>query len=361
MDTPISSRYAIAPATPLAGTRLPIPAVVARAALEDGDAQLSRRPSVTSSLPPLQCIAGRYLARELIDEGGVALVVAADDTVGLRRVAIKMLKPQLRENRDARERMTIEAHVGRRIHHPNVVELLDDGEHDGLPFLVMELVEGPSLAELIRSQGPLPATTALELIRQASCGLSVMHGLGLIHRDIKPGNLLVAMNQGRAERLKVADLGFAQTSRRITEEGTSVGTLAFMAPEQAVADGVDARTDVYALGVTLFYALTGELPFTGEPRLLMGHQLLSAAPPPSWLASGVSPAVDRIVLTAMRKAPVNRYADITAMRDDIERVLCMRSGAPRGAKRTLHPDRYRPATPLGRQLLASSANLLRRG
>jgi serine/threonine-protein kinase len=354
MATPISSRYALAPETPLVGTPLP-PHVFS----ELRESRPSMRPSVTSSLPPLERIGGRYLVRELIDEGGVALVLAADDTRELRRVAIKLLKPQLRESRDARERMAIEAHLGRRIHHPNVVQLIDDGEHEGLPYLVMELVDGPSLAELVRSRGPLPPTTAMELIRQASCGLSVMHGLGLIHRDIKPGNLLVAMNGSRPERLKVADLGYAQTSRRITEEGTSVGTLAFMAPEQAVADGVDARTDVYALGVTLFFALTGELPFTGEPRLLMGHQLLSAAPPPSWLASGVSPAVDRIVLTAMRKAPINRYADVTAMRDDIERALCMRSGVPRGAKRTLHPDRYRPATQLGRQLLASCCTLLR--
>ena len=311
----------------------------------------SSRPSVTSSLPPPACVAERYEVVEPIDEGGGSFVLLADDRRTSRRVAIKLLKPSLAGDADARQRMWIEGRLGRRVHHPNVIQVLDSGEHEGLPFLVLELVEGPSLFDLVKAKGPLPAHQALEMIRQASCGLSVMHGLGLVHRDVKPGNLLVVMNGSRPERVKVADLGFARTDERITEEATSVGTLAYMSPEQALADPVDARTDVYGLGVTLFFALTGELPFEGSPKQLMRHQLLSAPPPPSWLASGLNPAVDRIVRCALRKAPVNRYPDMTAMRDDIERALYMRRGVPRGVTQTLAPDRYRPASSLGRQVL----------
>lgn len=310
------------------------------------------RPSVPSSPPPPACVAGRYEVVEPIDEGGGSYVLLARDRIAGRRVAIKLLKPSLAGDADARERMWIEGRVGKRVHHPHVVQVFDAGEHEGLPFLALELVEGPSLFELVRQRGPLPAHIALELVRQASCGLSVMHGLGLVHRDVKPGNLLVVMNGTRPERVKVADLGFARTERRITEEATSMGTLAYMSPEQALADPVDARTDVYGLGVTLFFALTGELPFEGGPRQLMSHQIFSVAPPPSWLVSGLNPAIDRIVGCALRKAPVNRYADMPAMRDDLERALYMRRGVPKGASTTLSPDRYRPSSALGRRVVA---------
>jgi eukaryotic-like serine/threonine-protein kinase len=305
----------------------------------------------SSSLPPPARIDGRYEVVEPIDEGGDSYVLLAIDHQDGRRVAIKMLKPRFIDDAGARERMRLEGEVGRRIRHPHVVRVLGSGEHDDLPYLVLELIEGPSLHELVRQRGPLPPSIALELVRQASCGLSVMHGRGVVHRDVKPGNVLVAMNADRPERAKIADLGFAHANRQPREEATSVGTLAYMSPEQALAERVDARTDVYGLGVTLFYALTGELPFEGDPRQLLSHQLLSAPPPASWLVGGLNPAIDRILRTALRKVPANRYPDMTALRDDLERALYMRSGAPKGAKKRVSPDRYRPASELGRQVL----------
>ncbi|MEZ4446659.1 MAG: serine/threonine-protein kinase [Polyangiaceae bacterium] len=308
---------------------------------------------------PATVLAGRYRIQEHIDSGGVADVWLALDSETHRRVAIKRLKPSLAEASDARERMALEAQLGRRLHHPNVVVHLDDGVDRGLPYLVLELVEGPSLAELVRLRGPLVPMVALELVRQASCGLSVMHGMGLVHRDVKPANLLVVMNGTRPDRVKVADLGFAAERRGAPEEATSVGTLGFMAPEQVLAEPMNAATDVYGLGVSLFFALTGTLPFTGSREQLMAHHLLSKAPPPSWLGPGIGPTLDRIVATALRKHPDNRYPDMTAMRDDLERALCMRSGVPQGSPLRHRPDAYPARTPLGRELTSKLGRLVR--
>ena len=296
----------------------------------------------------------RYRIGEVLGSGGMAVVVAAEDLQTGGRVAVKILQPHLIDNQQVRQRFDLEVQAARSMNHPHVVRFVDAGEQNRLPYLVMELVDGPSLAEHVAEAGPLRWELAFELVRQATIALEAMHDGGLVHRDTKPANLLLEMEGSEPKRLKVADLGLVRVSgRRITEAGDTVGTSSYMAPEQIVADPVDGRTDVYSLGITLFFALTGELPFEGNAGLVMCHQLRSPAPPPSWLVDRLDRdgAVDRIVASSLRKAPANRYPSMEAMRHDLERALGLRDGAPAGTSLTVVPDIYTPNSELGRNVV----------
>ncbi|MBW2454891.1 MAG: serine/threonine protein kinase [Deltaproteobacteria bacterium] len=315
-------------------------------------------PAVETGLLPAM-LADRYALRSVIGQGGMAVVMIADDCRDLCQVAVKVLHPQLAGDHRAKERFEVEVEAARVIDHPSVVRFVGAGDHQGLPYMVMELVRGPSLADLVAERGPLVWPLALELIKQAAGALETMHNHGLIHRDAKPANLLLQMEGLRPTRLKVADMGFVRIGdKRITEAGNTVGTSSYMAPEQVLADTVDPRTDVYALGICLFFALTGELPYQGTAGQVMFHQLRSAAPPPSWLVEQLDDGcvVDQIVGTALRKAPENRYPRMAAFRQDLERALGQRTGEPRGAPLQVEPDTYVPTTELGRNVLEALTN-----
>ncbi len=306
----------------------------------------------TGQLPRI--LDDRYALRSVIGRGGMAIVMIADDCHDLCQVAVKILLPQLASDARARERFELEVDAARLVDHPSVVRLVGAGDHQGLPYMVMELVAGPSLVDLVGERGPLAWPLALELIRQAAGALEAMHDHGLVHRDAKPANLLLQMEGLQPTRLKVGDLGFVRVSdKRITEAGNTLGTSAYMAPEQVLADAIDARTDVYALGISLFYALTAELPFQGAAGQVMCHQLSSPAPPPSWLVEQLADrgTIDLIVGTALRKAPDNRYATMAAFRNDLERALGQRPGKPEGVPLRIEPDVYTPTTELGRDVL----------
>jgi serine/threonine-protein kinase len=214
----------------------------------------------------------------------------------------------------------------------------------------MELVQGPSMAEFIESRGPMPEARALELVLQATRALGAMHRHGIVHRDVKPANLLLEMQGTEPKRVKVADLGFARVpGKRITQEGKTMGTGSYMAPEQVVGEAVDARTDVYGLGITLYYALTAERPFAGTQGEVMCWQLLVEAPPPSTLQPTISAAADELVAIALRKHPGNRYQSMAAMRDDIERAL---SGKRlEGVAPVREPDAFTPESELGARVM----------
>jgi serine/threonine-protein kinase len=199
----------------------------------------------------------------------------------------------------------------------------------------------------------LPQDFALELARNVAAGLAAAHAAGIVHRDLKPANLFLVQSRGAPVTVKLIDFGFAKDTRADPGSGPSsvnlvLGTAQYMAPEQVLAEPVDARTDVYGFGVVLFRILTGHLPFDVEHGAdLFGHQLFSPTPPPSWLVDELDPALEQIVLRCTRKHPENRYAGMQAVSDDLERVA---SGAEISAlplKR--QPDVFRPRNSSGRE------------
>ena len=308
-------------------------------------------PSIAKSDLP-QVLHRRYAVEQIIGSGGMAVVMMATDLQTKQRVAVKMLHPHLAQNMDAVRRFGLEARAVRDVCHRNVVSYLDQGTDKFVPFIVMELVQGPTLADVIKNYQGVPAAMALDIARQCAEGLEAMHAHGIVHRDVKPANILLETKDDKLVNVKVGDLGFVRVrGRRITQFGSAVGTSSYMAPEQVVAEQVDARCDVYGLGVTLFIALTSELPFDGSPGRVMGLHLSEPAPPASWLREELDPSVDRILESALRKAPENRYPTMRALREDIERI---QDGTPaRGAPLRVDPDVYEPKSALGRNVLAA--------
>ncbi len=200
---------------------------------------------------------GRYELAHELGRGGMATVVLARDTALDRSVAVKLLTN--RHDPDLRERFLREGRFAAKLSHPNVVGVYDTGEEDGTPFIVMELVDGGSLADEVRRRGPLPAAEVVDLGRQACAGLEQAHARGLVHRDVKPQNLLL----DGAGRLKVADFGIARSaewSGTITEAGTLLGTAAYMAPEVVRGEQATPAADVYSLGAVLYELVTGRPP-----------------------------------------------------------------------------------------------------
>jgi serine/threonine-protein kinase len=299
-------------------------------------------------------VAGRYVLGEALGRGGMAAVYLAEDRQTGQTVAVKILHGHLGADAHVRTRFDTEVRAARRIDHPNVVRALDDGVDGELPFLVMELVRGESLADYLEREGRMAPDLALGLMRHAARGLAAMHAADVVHRDVKPGNLLlVREGDDQPWAVKVADFGLARIgSRTITAHGLPLGTTKYMAPEQVVGDEPDPRTDIYGVGMVIFFAITGELPFTGKNAAqTIAHQVLSPAPPPSWLVDDLDPGIDQIVVTAFRKDPSERYPTMHAVVHDIERALGMREGPVRGVELT-GEDRYRPRTGDGEEMIA---------
>lgn len=205
-------------------------------------------------------IRDRYVLGEELGRGGMGIVYRAHDEQLNRPVAVKLLADTLAQDEDLRERFVREARLAAQVQHPNVVSVYDTGEDEGRPFIVTELVTGWTLAERIADRGRLSAEEASQLVRQAALGLERAHDAGLIHRDIKPQNLLLAPDG----TLKIADFGIARfgDGTGMTEMGTILGTAAYIAPEQARGERVTAAADVYAIGAVLYELLTGHPPHT---------------------------------------------------------------------------------------------------
>ncbi len=302
-------------------------------------------------------IAGRYRLERRVGEGGMAEVYLAHDELLDRPVAVKVLRQALAQDRVLRERFVREAQAAARLDHPHIVGVYDLGEWGGRPFLVMEWVEGPTLASLIRERGPLPVPLACELGAQIASALAYAHGRGLIHRDVKPHNILLKAEGGRWEA-KLADFGLAKvlsaTSLTLTQE--VFGTPQYVAPEVVRGERVTPAADLYSLGVVLFEMLTGQTPFAGENPAEVAFKHLSASPPPpSKFNPQVPPLLDRLVLQLLAKNPAERPTRagevVTALealaRPD--RVPTARIGARRPAgpvvgyrSRTAAPPRRRP-------------------
>jgi len=256
--------------------------------------------------------AGRYELAELLGSGGMARVHRARDTRMGRTVAVKTLLPELASDPDARLRFAREAQAAGALNHPGIVTVHDQDETtDGdrvIPFLVMEYIPGSTLAQLVRSQAPLAPDRAVRIACDMLDALAHAHSHGTIHRDIKPGNVMIT-EEGA---LKVADFGIARvlhSEARLTTTGSAIGTPSYMSPEQINGSDVDARSDVYAVGCVLVELLTGRPPFTdGNPINLMYWHVHTPPPVPSSRNPRVPPELDELVLAALAKSPADRPA-----------------------------------------------------
>ena len=209
-----------------------------------------------------ETVAGRYELEELVGSGGMSSVFKARDRLLERSVALKILHQHYTEDAEYVERFRREARAVAQLSHPNIVTVIDRGEDEGRQFIVFELLEGRTLKEVLDEEGRLPVRRALQLAIQVARGLAFAHENGLVHRDVKPQNVILN-GDGRAQ---VTDFGIARSldvERGVTETGTVLGTSNYIAPEQASGEPVDRTTDVYSLGVVLFELLTGEVPFPG--------------------------------------------------------------------------------------------------
>ncbi|MBT3152714.1 protein kinase [Streptomyces sp. CHD11] len=272
---------------------------------------------------------GRYQLRDLLGQGGMASVHLAYDSVLDRQVAIKTLHTELGREQAFRERFRREAQSVAKLTHTNIVSVFDTGEDDvdGMttPYIVMEYVEGRPLGSVLdedtRQQGAMPADKALRITADVLAALEISHEMGLVHRDIKPGNVMMT----KRGVVKVMDFGIARAMQSgvtsMTQTGMVVGTPQYLSPEQALGRGVDARSDLYSVGIMLFHLVTGRLPFEADSPLAIAYAHVQEEPP---IASSVNrslpPAVDALIARALKKNPNERFPSAEAMRGECLRV-----------------------------------------
>ena len=266
-------------------------------------------------------LAGRYRVVRPIARGGMAEVWEGHDDVLARAVAVKILHPHLADDEDFLERFRREAVAAARLAHPGIVATFDAGTDDGVAFIVMELVQGRTLRQALEEGGPLAPELAVRVAAEVAAALDHAHGAGLVHRDVKPANILLVDHDGRTPSLqvKVADFGIARQTeqgiRQLTATGAVVGTAKYLAPEQVVGRPLDARTDVYALGVVLYEMLCGRTPFEAETELATALQHVRSEPPaPTRFRDGIPQPLEGAVLRAMAKEPDERYGSAAEFR-----------------------------------------------
>jgi serine/threonine-protein kinase len=268
-----------------------------------------------------EILSDRYELEELVGTGGMSSVFRAHDRLLDRKVALKILHQQYSEDDEYVERFRREARAVAALSHPNIVTIIDRGDHDGRQFIVFEYVDGENLKRLIERRGPAPVATALELGIQVARGLSFAHQQGLVHRDVKPQNVLLN-GDGRA---KVTDFGIARSldvQHGMTQTGTVLGTSDYIAPEQAQGQHVDEHTDVYSLGVVLYELLTSEVPFPGENFVAVAMRHINEPPPPIRdKRPDVPPRVEAAVRCAMAKRPEDRFATMADFCHELEACL----------------------------------------
>ncbi|MGW1846609.1 protein kinase domain-containing protein [Streptomyces sp. NPDC001966] len=281
---------------------------------------------------------GRYQLRDLLGEGGMASVYLAYDTALDRQVAIKTLHTELGREQSFRERFRREAQAVAKLQHTNIVSVFDTGEDELggalMPYIVMEYVEGQPLGSVlqadIQNHGAMPADRALKVTADVLAALDTSHEMGLVHRDIKPGNVMVT----KRGIVKVMDFGIARAMQSgvtsMTQTGMVVGTPQYLSPEQALGRGVDARSDLYSVGIMLFQLLTGRIPFDADSPLAIAYAHVQEEPvAPSTINRAVTPAMDALVARALKKNPNERFPSAAAMQDEIARVLA--ASGPTGA------------------------------
>lgn len=286
----------------------------------------SARALAPGAAEPRRVVGGRYELVRAIDSGGTALIYLARDLATGDERAVKLLKDDAARDPILRACFLAGAKAAMGVSHHNVVRVLSVVEpREGHPFAVMELLRGESLDATLGRERRLPPERVVALARDAARGLAAAHATGIVHLDVKPENLFV-VSHGRGQSLKILDFdlawvpGVEDPSER---HGRLIlrGTAKYMAPEQILGDPVDARTDVYGLGVVLFRLLTGQLPFDLElGTTLLRHHVSSPIPPPSWLVDGLDARLDAVVVRATKKDPANRYPSMKALLSDLDAV-----------------------------------------
>jgi serine/threonine protein kinase len=276
---------------------------------------------------PKMRIAGRYVVQEHVADGGMAGVWRAIDEVLARTVAVKTLREDLAGRKKFRDRFHHEAVSAARLNHPAIVRIFDTGVDDGIAYIVMEFVESRTLAELIAERGPMDAAEAIAMLLPVLDALAYAHGEGIVHRDIKPANILV----GDGNRVKVADFGLAKaiSGEDLTTTGKVLGTVRYLSPEQVRGDEVDARSDLYSLGVVLYELVTGRVPFQAETDIATAMMRLTVDPvPPRSVVPGLPRPVEAAILRAMARAPEDRFPTAESVRGALDRWTTSDERAP---------------------------------
>ena len=275
---------------------------------------------------PGEIIDGRYQVVRLIGRGSMADVFEATDSQTKRGIALKILRGQVAQNKEAVERLRREAHVQSLISHRNVAAVYGGGATaKNEPYLVVELLQGMSLRRVVRAGGVEPHVAA-SYIWQALQGLVAAHSVGVFHRDIKPANLMLEPSPGPVERVVLIDFGFAaqEGGARLTQVGHVVGSLAYLAPERLEGDPGSAGADLYALGVILYELLAGRRPFESEDELdLINMQLHDIPAPPSQVAPerDIPAGLEAVVMRCLQKSPNDRAPHAAAMAKEIEDAM----------------------------------------
>ncbi|MCE5287628.1 MAG: Stk1 family PASTA domain-containing Ser/Thr kinase [Nocardiaceae bacterium] len=271
-------------------------------------------------------LSDRYELGEILGFGGMSEVHHARDITGERDVAIKVLRADLARDPAFYLRFRREAQNAEQLTHQAIVEVYDTGEAitdtGPLPFIVMEYVDGQTLRDMVRTDGPVPVRRAIEIIGDVCAALDFSHRRGIVHRDVKPANIMVS----RSGAVKVMDFGIAraisESTSPITQTAGVIGTAQYLSPEQARGERVDRRSDVYSLGCVLYEILTGQPPFKGDSAVAVAYQHVREDPRlPSTVLKTVPRELDSIILKAMAKNPDNRYSTAAEMRNDLIRVL----------------------------------------
>ena len=303
---------------------------------------------------PGKMLGDRYQVGGVIGRGGMAEVHEGRDLRLGRRVAIKILRPDLAKDPSFQARFRREAQSAAALNHPNIVAVYDTGEDtltdpDGqdvvVPYIVMEYVDGMTLRQLLASGRRLLPERALEIAAGVLTALDYAHRHGIVHRDIKPANVMLT----RTGDVKVMDFGIArainEAGQTMTSASAVMGTAQYLSPEQARGEVVDARSDLYSTGVLLYELLVGRPPFTGESAVSIAYQHVSEMPtPPSQVDAGVSPEIDAVVLRALAKRADDRYQSATEFRSDVERAI---AGSPvTAAVPTITPDHTQQLAPV---------------
>ncbi len=282
---------------------------------------------VTRRFAPGTLVAGRYRIVSVAGVGGMGVVYRArDEELGVD-AALKVLRPDLGSEPAVLERFRSELRLAREVTHKNVVRIHDIGEHEGLRFLTMRYVEGRSLSEVLEREGPMPPSRAVPIVRQVASALEEAHRAGVIHRDLKPGNILLDAEDGAF----ITDFGVARSlaSDGLTRAGAVVGTPDYLSPEQIAGDPVDGRTDLYALGIVFYEMLTGQLPFrAGSQAEMLGQRLAGRARDVSETGIHAPAWVRAVVRKLLERSPARRYPDAAALVADLDRA---------GAGRNIRP------------------------
>jgi eukaryotic-like serine/threonine-protein kinase len=273
--------------------------------------------SIIGTLAASPATIGRYELRERIAHGGMGVLYLAFDPLTERQIALKILRV---DSADLRERFLREARLAARLQHPNIVTIYDVGAHEDQPFIAMEFIAGETLGQLVQRRAPLALSRRIALIEQVCVGLAYAHRHGIVHRDVKPANLMISRESGV---LKVLDFGVA--GRVDADAGAQgqmlMGTPNYMSPEQVVGQPADHRSDIFAVGLVLYELLTYHQAFSGPSQQSILLKVLHESPTPlTTLLPGIDPGLPAIVARALEKSVDLRYADLEAMRSDLSRV-----------------------------------------